>query len=152
MSEFNYELKDPIKFTPDSSGDQVDATFIQLREITCHVKELELCAILKEQFYSASANLPPPPPTPPGATPPVKKVEMITGPDLIKLLYAGERMAKCLVAWRQLIKIVGKIEGHRPMTDPLFAAMTLPDAEGSLGEYLANFPLHSDLKELAEDS
>ena len=126
-----YELKTPIEYA--FKGDMQAASFIELSEPT--YQDMTNFMLGKQAFVKGVAQA-----AESSASEASGDDMDITGDDVIGFLYtSGIDMAKIFVAVQELVKSSGLVDGEVKVTTPLMNKLSVKDAEGLMGFYIANF-------------
>jgi len=147
-SELIYELKKSFKYTPNNSGEQIDAQFIQLNEPS--VKNLEYCSVLKQSFMRVITEQ--------DSAHELDNSEIVQDDiaqddiameqKIINSLYAsGVDITKVFVSAKELFRQVALVDGEKSLTQPMIDNMSIYDLENMTGLYMANFILASVLED-----
>jgi hypothetical protein len=145
-TEIIYELKQPFKYTPKNSGDQVDAQFIKLSEPS--VKNLEYCSILKQAFMRVIADQDNSIETGETDASTVEEDDIALSQKIINSLYTSKNdITQVFVCAKELFRQVGLVDGEKQLTMPMIDEMSIDDLESMTGLYMANFILASVLED-----
>ena len=139
MEEVIYELKQPIQYS--SKGEKVEATFVTMFGPT--YKQMGSFTAIKQAFMASVKEIKSDHGTPEPAETGNDEVEseIMEYENVMLLLYQrSEPISKVFLHAEKLFKDGGAmIEGETSFTDPLIKSLSLPDFEGLLGTYIANF-------------
>ena len=139
MEEVIYELKQPIEYS--SKGEKVEATFVTMFGPT--YKQMGSFTAIKQAFMASIKEIQSDKDTPEQAEDDKKELDseiMEAGSVMLLLYQRSEPISKVFLHAEKLFKDGGAmIEGETSFTDPLIKSLSLPDFEGLLGTYIANF-------------
>ena len=141
MKHITFELSSSIKYAKD--GEDVDGSFIELREPTgkvshlcCEIESLiqsgilKMSGILDEETIREAKEM---------AKSTDKDEKMDRDSILSMMSGGGVDMKKVVVNFRELFREMAFIAGEKPLTVPMMDKMTHGDFRNMMGEYAANF-------------
>lgn len=143
MNSVNVELDTTFKYA-NGSGDQVECSFIELREPTGKVSAIccSIEALVKEKIVQFSKTLDEEIVNQPASEEPLSEemFDKATASEFYNLcVISGVDMSKLVLHSRELFKQVAFMGGEKKLTIPRMDEMSHSDFKKLIGSYLANF-------------
>lgn len=127
-----YEIKEGLQYA--HGGEMQDASFIEMR--APNYKDMTNFSVVKQEFIKAITNVS----EGSEASESSGDSGTISGDDAISLLYAtGADMGKVIAGTQELLRASAMVDGEAKLTIPLLEKLSIADAEGLIGCYIANF-------------